>query len=92
LHNRTKGKQMRPVFTALLGLIILLLWFASATLIAAPANVVQMMIPGSLNLSRTSVEMLGLVLFLFSMLLVMIWALSGSESEDKKSVTVTTGK
>jgi len=79
---------MRPIFSVILGLVVGLLWLISATLIAAPANVVQMIVPSSLNLSRTAIQMIGLAMFLISMLLVMVWALAGSDGSEKEAVVV----
>ena len=84
---------MRGVFSAILGLVIALCWLISATLIAAPANVIQMIVPNSLNLSRTAEQMIGLSLFLLSMLLVMVWALAGDgKMTETQSATVITGE
>ena len=84
---------MRGVFSAILGLVIALCWLISATLIAAPANVIQMIVPSSLNLSRTAEQMIGLSLFLLSMLLVMVWALAGDgKMTQTQSATVISGE
>ena len=84
---------MRGVFSAILGLVIALCWLISATLIAAPANVIQMIVPSSLNLSRTAEQMIGLSLFLLSMLLVMVWALAGDgKMTETQSATVISGE
>ena len=84
---------MRGVFSAILGLVIALCWLISATLIAAPANVIQMIVPSSLNLSRIAEQMIGLSLFLLSMLLVMVWALAGDgKMTETQSATVISGE
>jgi len=75
---------MKPVST-IIAIIVLVLWLGSATYIAAPASVIQML--PTPPMGGIPPAFLGVLLFLLSIVLITFWAgltpEKSSASEDK---------
>lgn len=58
--------------SAIFAIIVLVLWFGSATYIAAPPSVLKML--PSPPMGGVPPAFLGVLLFLFSIIVIVIWA------------------
>jgi hypothetical protein len=74
---------MRPA-GAVVGIIVLILWFLGATLIAAPSNVINTIIPTSLHLGSNIIQLIGISTFIVAAILI---ALYTSISKDETRST-----
>ena len=73
---------MKGVST-IFAIIVLVLWLASATYIAAPSSVVKLPSPPMGNIPPA---FLGVLLFLLSIVIIVIWAdLTPEDSESKEN-------
>jgi hypothetical protein len=72
---------MRPT-GVVVGIIVLILWFLGATLIAAPSNVVNMIIPTSLHLSSNVIQFIAISTFIVAAILIALYT-SLSKDETK---------
>jgi len=74
--------------SALIAIIVLVLWLASATYIAAPASISNLLPSAH---SSVPSAFIGVLLFLVSILLIVVWAMMTPEkavSEEGKSSEV----
>ncbi len=77
------------IASLLIGIVVLVLWFVSLSLIAAPQSV-QNQLLGPVHLSLVQHQILGVVLFMASMLLIVIWAVSTPDVEEQEAVAAKT--
>jgi hypothetical protein len=72
---------MRPA-GIVVGIVVLILWFLGATLIAAPSNVVNMIMPPSLHLSSNVVQFIAISTFIAAAIIIALYT-SMSKDESK---------
>ena len=74
--------------SAILAIIVLVLWLASATYIAAPANVISLL--PSVPMGNVPPAFLGVLLFLVSIIVIVFWAgMSPEETSEEKEEKAT---
>jgi len=78
---------MKPI-SVVFAIIVLVLWLGSATYIAAPDNV-KSMLP-SPPMGNIPTSFLGVLLFLLSIVVIVLWVGLVPDSTDEKKVPVTT--
>jgi hypothetical protein len=80
---------MKPA-SLVVGIIVLILWFLGATLIAAPSNVVDMIIPPSLKLGANVIQLLGIGTFIIAAMLIAIYtSLSSDDVSENKAASLS---
>jgi hypothetical protein len=80
---------MRPV-GIIVALIVVILWFLGATLIAAPPSVVSMIVPGKLGLSSNVIDYVGILTFVVATILIALYtAYSKDRPEEKKGAQIS---
>lgn len=77
---------MKPA-SAVVGIIVLILWFLGATLIAAPSNVIDMIIPPGLKLGTNVIQLLGIGTFILAALLIAIYTSLSNDGVSEKKAT-----
>ncbi len=70
------------------GIVVVILWYLAAFYIAAPHEV-HNMIAGGFGMTHQQHQLLGVLLFVVSLLVIMIWAISG-KPETSESVKIPT--
>jgi hypothetical protein len=66
------------------GIVVLVLWFLGATLIAAPSNIVNMIIPPSLHVSLNVIQFIAISTFIVAAIII---ALYTTFSKDEPKTT-----
>lgn len=80
---------MRPV-GIIVALIVVILWFLGATLIAAPPAVVSMIIPSKLGLSSNDIDYVGILTFVVAAIIITLYtAFSKDRPEEKKGTPIS---
>lgn len=74
---------MRPA-SVVVGILVIILWFIGATLIAAPSNVINMIVPSSLGLNSNEIEFGGIMAFVVAAIVIVLYTYS---SEDESAVS-----
>lgn len=59
--------------SAVTTIIVLVLWLIGATLIAAPSNVISMVIPSSLGLTSDEITFLGIMAFVVAAIIIVLY-------------------
>ncbi|MDH2901835.1 MAG: hypothetical protein PXY39_12775 [archaeon] len=73
---------MKPA-GVVVGIIVLILWFLGATLIAAPSSVANMIIPPSLHLTSSEIDLFAISAFIVAAIIIALYV---STSEDETRI------
>ena len=73
----------------LIGVVVAILWYFSVFYIAAPHDVHNMLF-GGFGMTHLEHQVLGLMLFMISLLIITIWAVSTDEGQSTKKATTST--
>jgi branched-subunit amino acid permease len=80
---------MKPA-GAVVGIVVVILWFLGATLIAAPSSVINMIIPPSLGLGTREIQFIAISTFLVSAILIALYtSLSKEETIDANASKIS---
>ncbi len=79
---------MRPS-GVVVGIVVLILWFLGATLIAAPSNIINTIIPSSLHLGSNVIELIAISTFIVAAIVVAAYTATSKDETEKSGATVS---
>ncbi len=74
--------------TVLFVIVIIIMWYFSAFYIAAPHEVHNMLF-GGFGLTHPQHQLLGVMIFIASLVVISIWAVAGKGEEEKAEKAIT---
>ena len=77
---------MKPA-GVIVGIVVVVLWFLGATLIAAPGSVINMIVPPSLGLATNEIQFIAISTFIVAAILIALYTSLSKEEASSPSAS-----